>query len=150
LKNQTLNSWKDLESKHLDSVQRIDELLRQLNEVNDLKTKISKENQEFSRRNANMEFELQQLMINNKRLSQEYENAKMQLESELMIKSSLEAKLKALQQDMDTTSAQLEEESELKLELKKNLAKSHEDFKLYKDKLDKECEARIEEVEDSK
>ncbi len=118
--------------------------------MNDLKTKISKENQEFSRRNANMEFELQQLMINNKRLSQEYENAKMQLESELMIKSSLEAKLKALQHDLDTTSAQLEEESELKLELKKNLAKSHEDFKIYKEKLDKECEARIEEVEDSK
>lgn len=97
-----------------------------------------------------MEFEVQQLSLNNKRLTQEADDAKMQLENELLIKTTLENKFKNLQLDFDNVTAQYEEEQEAKLELHKQLIKLQDEYKQNKDRNDKETEVRIEEIEDSK
>ncbi len=76
---------RDLETKQAESQQRSDELIKQLNELSDFKGKITKEHSDNYRRTANMELELQQYTINNKRLTQELDDLKMQLENELMV-----------------------------------------------------------------
>lgn len=75
-----------MENKQIESVQRIDELVRQLNEFNDLKAKLNKENSEYFRRNSSLEFEVQQLSLANKRLNQEHDDARLQLENEQMVR----------------------------------------------------------------
>jgi hypothetical protein len=69
----------------VESVQRIEDLLKQLNEFNELKSKLTKENSEFLRRNASIEFEVQQLTLTNKRLNQEFDDARLQLENETLV-----------------------------------------------------------------
>ncbi len=76
---------RDLENKQVESVQRIEDLLKQLNEFNELKSKLTKENSEFLRRNASIEFEVQQLTLTNKRLNQEFDDARLQLENETLV-----------------------------------------------------------------
>jgi hypothetical protein len=73
----------------VESVQRIEELLKQLNEYCELKNKLTKDNTEFFRRNASIEFEVQQLTLNNKRLNQEFDDARLQLENELLVRRAL-------------------------------------------------------------
>ena len=97
-----------------------------------------------------MELELQQFTINNKRLTQENDDVKMQLENELLEKNTLENKLRNLQLDFDMTNTHLEEESEARLELQKQLNKIQEEFKLNKTSTEKECSLRVDEVEDAK
>ncbi|CAF0735017.1 unnamed protein product [Brachionus calyciflorus] len=149
-KAQALNSLKDLENKHIEATQRIDDLLKQLNEVNELKNKLAKEHSELYRRNSSIEFEFQQLSLNSKRLNQELDDARMQLENEILVRNTLENKSRNLQVDLDNAQAQLEEETESRIELNKQLIRSQDEFKANKEKIEKECQARIEDVEDSK
>lgn len=141
---------KELENKQIESSQRIDELIRQLNEANEIKNKLAREHAEFLRRNAGLEFELQQISLANKRLSQELDDARLQLENEILVRTTFENKARGLQNDFESLSAKLEEETEAKLELHKQYTRLQDEFKLHKERIEKECEARIEEIEDSK
>jgi chromosome segregation ATPase len=149
-KSNAFSTIRDLETKHADAQQRIDDLLRQLNEYNDLKNKLSKEHSDLFRRNASIEFELQQSTLNNKRLNQELDDARLQLENEILVKTSLDNKSKLLQSDLDNVTAQYEEESEARSELQKQYIKLQDDYRLNKESYEKECKLRMEEVEDSK
>ena len=143
-------SCKDLENKQIESAQRIDDLLKQLSDVNDLKNRLSKEHSDLYRKNSTIEFEFQQLSINSKRINQELDDARMQLENEILVRNSLENKARNLQADLDHAQAQLEEETEARLELNKQLIRYQDEFKANKEKYEKECEAKIEDIEDSK
>lgn len=145
-----MSSCKDLENRQIESSQRIDDLIRQLNEVNELKNKLAKEHSELYRRNSTIEFELQQLTLNNKRLNQELDDARMQLENEILVRNTLENKARGLQIDFENSQAQLEEESEARLELNKQLIRYQDEFKVNKEKYEKECLSKIEDIEDSK
>ena len=97
-----------------------------------------------------MEFEIQQLSVNNKRNTQELDDARIQLENELLLKSTLETKFRNTQLDLESTSAQLEEESEAKLLLQKQCNKLQDEIKLSRERAEKDCQVRIDEIEDSK
>jgi predicted nucleic acid-binding Zn-ribbon protein len=77
---------RDLENKQIESTKRIDDLLKQLSEAHDLKNKMTKEYAEFYRRHSSLEFEFQQLTLNYKRASQELDDARMQLETEILVR----------------------------------------------------------------
>ena len=149
-KAHALASCREFENKHAEATQRIDELLRQLSEVTELKNKLAKEHADNYRRNAALEFEMQQLTVSNKRYSQECDDARMQLENEILVRNSLESKMRNLQLDLDASNGHLEEETEAKLELQKQLNKLQDEFRATRERLDKENEAKMEEVEDSK
>lgn len=143
-------SCKDLENKQIESTQRIDDLLKQLCDVNDLKNRLSKEHSDLYRKNSTIEFELQQLTLNSKRTNQELDDARMQLENEILVRNTLENKNRNLQADLDNAQGQLEDETEARLELNKQFIRFQDEFKANKEKYEKECEAKIEDIEDSK
>jgi SMC interacting uncharacterized protein involved in chromosome segregation len=145
-----LASCKDLENRQIESSQRIDDLLKQLNDANELKNRLSKEHSDLYRKNSSIEFELQQLTLNNKRINQELDDARMQLENEILVRNTLENKNRNLQIDLDNAQAHLDEETETRIELNKQLIKYQDEFKANKDKIEKECQDKINEVEDSK
>ena len=84
-KSHALAQCRDLETKQIESTKRIEELIKQLNEMNEFKNKLNKEQTEFYRRNSIIEFELQQLGINYKRATQELDDVRMQLENETLV-----------------------------------------------------------------
>jgi hypothetical protein len=147
---QAVATCKELENKQIEASQRIDELIRQLTEANETKNKLAREHAEFLRRNASLEFECQQLALANKRLNQELDDARLQLENEILVRNTFENKSRSIQIDLDSVTAQLEEETETKNELQKQCNRLHDEFKLNKEKIEKECEAKIEDIEDSK
>jgi chromosome segregation ATPase len=141
---------RELENKQIEASQRIDELLKQLTDANDAKNKMSKDHAEFTRRSTQIDFEINQLTTTNKRLGQEYEDMRMQLENEILVRNSNENKMRNLQLDIDLLNSQLEEESESKLTLNKQYVKLQEEFKTTRDRIEKETEARILEIEDTR
>jgi myosin protein heavy chain len=149
-KAHALCTTRDLEAKQADSTKRIDDLLKQLTEMNELKTKLTKEQTEFYRRNSIVEFELQQLSISYKRSSQELDDARMQLENETLMRNTLEHKIKNILLDMEALSGRLDEETEAKSQAQLQLTKAQEEFKLMRITLDNEAKARIDEIEDAK
>lgn len=74
----------------------------------------------------------------------------MTLENEILVRNSLESKLRNLQLDLDAANGHLEEESESKLELQRQLNRLQEEFRVTREKIEKENETKIEEIEDSK
>ena len=149
-KSHALASCREYETKNAEQSQRIDELIKQLNETTELKNKLAKEHAEYYRRYTQVEFEYQQLTVTNKRLVQEVDDARMTLETEILVRNSLESKLRNLQLDLDAANGHLEEESESKLELQRQLNRLQEEFRVTREKIEKECEAKIEDIEDSK
>lgn len=149
-KSHAINTCRDLEAKQSESLKRIDELVKQLNEMNEFKNKLTKEQTEFYRRNSIVEFELQQLSINYKRATQELDDVRMQLENESLVRNTLEHKNKNIQIDLDAISTRLEEETELKNHLNIQLIKIQDEFKAQRLTLDHETKSRIDEIEDSK
>lgn len=121
-----------------------------MNEANDTKNRLAREHAEFVRRNSTLEYELQQVSLHSKRCGQELDDARLQLENEILVRTTFENKVRSLQIDLDSARAQLEEETESKNELNKQYLRLQDEFKSAKDKIEKECEVRIEGVEDSK
>lgn len=149
-KSHALTLCRDLETKQVESTKRIEELIKQLNEMNEFKNKINKEQTEFYRRNSIVEFELQQLNINYKRATQELDDVRMQLENETLIRNTLEHKNKNNQLDMEALSSRLEEETEAKAHLSTHLTKMQDEFKAHRIALDNDTKSRIDEIEDAK
>jgi chromosome segregation ATPase len=147
---QALTTCRELENKQIESSQRIDELIKQLTEANDAKNRLTREHAEFLRRNTTLEYEFQQLSLHSKRCGQELDDARLQLENEILVRNTYENKARATQIDLDAVQAQLEEETEAKNELNKAYTRLQDDFKANVQKVEKECEIRIEGIEDSK
>ena len=85
VKSSHLSIYKELENKQVETTQRIDELLRQLSEANELKNKFASQSAEVSRKNAALEFEFQQMHVAVKRSGQELDDCRIQLENEIMV-----------------------------------------------------------------
>lgn len=143
-------SCKDLEHKLCDQQQRIDDSNRQINELNENKAKITSQNNEFKNRTSTLENELQQSNLNNKKICQDIEEARMQTENEMMLRMSMENKNRNLQSDYETLKGQCEEETEIKIELQRQIVRIQEEFRLNREKYEKECSLKVEEFEDSK
>ena len=84
-KSQAQTTCKELENKEIDYLQRIDEILKQLNDSNDAKNKAIKDNGDLQRRLEKLEFEVQQVNLNMKRNNQELDDARLQLENEVLV-----------------------------------------------------------------
>lgn len=74
-----------MEAKDSELKIRCEELSRQINELNDNKTKLSRENAEYHRKVESLEFDLQQALVNVKRASQELDDSRLQLENEVLV-----------------------------------------------------------------
>lgn len=128
----------------------MEEVTRQLADANDSKSKLTHQHNESTKRLMQLEHEVQQLSLNNKKLTQELDDAKMTLETELMVKTTLEQKNKNLQADLDALGGQLEEEAEIKLDLQKQVNRLQEEFRTNKEKIEKECGGKLDEYEEFK
>ena len=149
-KSHALNTIRDLESKQADAMQRIDELTRQLTDSSEARARLAKENAEYFRRTAIVESDLQQNLVNLKRMSQELDDATIGLENERLEKHSLENKYKKLLAESEALGAQLDEESEARIELQKSYNRLQDEFKASKDRMEKEAQQRYEESEDAR
>ena len=147
---QALTSCKELENRQIESSQRIDDLIKQLNDAYDAKNRLARDHAEFVRRNSTLEYELQQLTLHSKRCGQELDDARLQLENEILVRTTFENKARSIQIDLDSARAQLEEETEAKNELNRQYNRLQDEFKDAKSKIEKECEARIEGIEETK
>lgn len=85
-KLQAQTTSKELENRQIESSQRIDDLIKQVNEANDTKNRLSREHAEYVRRNTTLEYELQQLSLHSKRCGQELDDARLQLENEILVR----------------------------------------------------------------
>ena len=139
-----------MEHKQSDLNLRIEDFTRQIIELNDAKSKLTSQNSEYYRRNASLEYELQQANLNVKKITQELDEVRTQLETETSSKSSLELKNKNLLSDYESVKGQVEEENEIKLELQKQITRLQEEARFNREKLEKECNSKLEELEDSK
>lgn len=128
----------------------MEEVVRQLGEANDSKAKLLHSNNEHTRKTLALDHELQQLTLNNKKITQELDDARMALETESLVRSTLDTKNKNMQNDLDALSAQLDEESEIKLDLQKQLAKLQDEFRCNKERIEKECGGKLDEYEEFK
>jgi hypothetical protein len=66
-------------------LQRIDEVLKQLNDSNEAKNKAIKENSELQRKIEKIEFDMQQFNLTMKRNNQELDDARLHLENEVLV-----------------------------------------------------------------
>jgi chromosome segregation ATPase len=66
-------------------LQRIDEVLKQLNDSNEAKNKAIKENSELQRKIEKIEFDMQQFSLTMKRNNQELDDARLHLENEVLV-----------------------------------------------------------------
>lgn len=78
---------KEFEGRLIEMSGKIDDAIRQLTEANYAKTKLVEENLAYSRRNETLEFELTSLQTTHRRVQADYEEARLQLESEMAVRS---------------------------------------------------------------
>lgn len=79
---------KEFEGRLIEMSGKIDDAIRQLTEANYAKTKLVEENLAFSRRNETLEFELTSLQTTHRRVQADFEEARLQLESEMAVRRS--------------------------------------------------------------
>lgn len=149
-KTQTFNLVKELETKESESQRRIEELVKQLNEASESKSKAVRDLSDLSRKYEHAEFELQQVSLSSKRATQELDDARLQLENEVLFRNSVEIKFRNAQVDLETANVKCEHNEYQLEELHKQVVKLQDDTRQAKDKHDKELEIRRDEAEDAK
>lgn len=88
-KTQAVSMTRELESKLIEMTNKVDDAVRQLTEANHAKTRLVEENLTFSRRIETLEFELSSIQSLYKRVVGDYEEARIQLESEMAVRFCL-------------------------------------------------------------
>ena len=76
---------KEFEGRLIEMSGKVDDAIRQLTDANYAKTKLVEENLAFCRRNETLEFELTSLQTTHRRVQTDYEEARLQLESEMAV-----------------------------------------------------------------
>uniref|UniRef100_A0A8C9N1K1 MYH7 protein n=1 Tax=Serinus canaria TaxID=9135 RepID=A0A8C9N1K1_SERCA len=129
---------------------RVDELQRQLTDVNAQRGRLQTENGELSRLLEEKESFINQLSRGKVSFTQSIEELKRQLEEETKGKNALAHALQASRHDCDLLREQYEEEVEAKSELQRNLSKANAEVAQWRTKYETDAIQRTEELEEAK
>ncbi|NXA66220.1 MYH7 protein, partial [Mohoua ochrocephala] len=129
---------------------KVDELQRQLTDVNAQRGRLQTENGELSRLLEEKESFINQLSRGKVSFTQSIEEHKRQLEEETKSKNALAHALQASRHDCDLLREQYEEEVEAKSELQRNLSKANAEVAQWRTKYETDAIQRTEELEEAK
>uniref|UniRef100_A0A8C3ND49 Myosin heavy chain 7B n=1 Tax=Geospiza parvula TaxID=87175 RepID=A0A8C3ND49_GEOPR len=129
---------------------RVDELQRQLTDVNAQRGRLQTENGELTRLLEEKESFINQLSRGKVSFTQSIEELKRQLEEETKGKNALAHALQASRHDCDLLREQYEEEGEAKSELQRNLSKANAEVAQWRTKYETDAIQRTEELEEAK
>ncbi|NXH86365.1 MYH7 protein, partial [Edolisoma coerulescens] len=129
---------------------KVDELQRQLTDVNAQRGRLQTENGELSRLLEEKESFINQLSRGKVSFTQNIEELKRQLEEETKSKNALAHALQASRHDCDLLREQYEEEVEAKSELQRNLSKANAEVSQWRTKYETDAIQRTEELEEAK
>ncbi|NWV67764.1 MYH7 protein, partial [Malurus elegans] len=129
---------------------KVDELQRQLTDVNAQRGRLQTENGELSRLLEEKESFINQLSRGKVSFTQSMEELKRQLEEETKSKNALAHALQASRHDCDLLREQYEEEVEAKSELQRNLSKANAEVAQWRTKYETDAIQRTEELEEAK
>ncbi|NWT25438.1 MYH7 protein, partial [Cardinalis cardinalis] len=129
---------------------RVDELQRQLTDVNAQRGRLQTENGELTRLLEEKESFINQLSRGKISFTQSIEELKRQLEEETKGKNALAHALQASRHDCDLLREQYEEEGEAKSELQRNLSKANAEVAQWRTKYETDAIQRTEELEEAK
>ncbi|NWV24261.1 MYH7 protein, partial [Origma solitaria] len=129
---------------------KVDELQRQLTDVNAQRGRLQTENGELSRLLEEKESFINQLSRGKVSFTQSIEELKRQLEEETKCKNALAHALQASRHDCDLLREQYEEEVEAKSELQRNLSKANAEVAQWRTKYETDAIQRTEELEEAK
>ncbi|NXH40074.1 MYH7 protein, partial [Dicaeum eximium] len=129
---------------------KVDELQRQLTDVNAQRGRLQTENGELTRLLEEKESFINQLSRGKVSFTQNIEELKRQLEEETKSKNALAHALQASRHDCDLLREQYEEEVEAKGELQRNLSKANSEVAQWRTKYETDAIQRTEELEEAK
>ncbi|NWI00066.1 MYH7 protein, partial [Tichodroma muraria] len=129
---------------------KVDELQRQLTDVNGQRGRLQTENGELTRLLEEKESFINQLSRGKVSFTQSIEELKRQLEEETKSKNALAHALQASRHDCDLLREQYEEEVEAKSELQRNLSKANAEVAQWRTKYETDAIQRTEELEEAK
>ncbi|NWR12001.1 MYH7 protein, partial [Paradoxornis webbianus] len=129
---------------------KVDELQRQLTDVNAQRGRLQTENGELTRQLEEKESFINQLSRGKVSFTQSIEELKRQLEEETKGKNALAHALQASRHDCDLLREQYEEEVEAKSELQRNLSKANAEVAQWRTKYETDAIQRTEELEEAK
>ncbi|NXQ52971.1 MYH7 protein, partial [Anthoscopus minutus] len=129
---------------------KVDELQRQLTDVNAQRGRLQTENGELTRLLEEKESFINQLSRGKVSFTQSIEELKRQLEEETKSKNALAHALQASRHDCDLLREQYEEEVEAKSELQRNLSKANAEVAQWRTKYETDAIQRTEELEEAK
>ncbi|NWX28702.1 MYH7 protein, partial [Notiomystis cincta] len=129
---------------------KVDELQRQLTDVNVQRGRLQTENGELSRLLEEKESFINQLSRGKVSFTQSIEELKRQLEEETKSKNALAHALQGSRHDCDLLREQYEEEVEAKSELQRNLSKANAEVAQWRTKYETDAIQRTEELEEAK
>ncbi|NXO42904.1 MYH7 protein, partial [Locustella ochotensis] len=129
---------------------KVDELQRQLTDVNAQRGRLQTENGELTRLLEEKESFINQLSRGKVSFTQSIEELKRQLEEETKGKNALAHALQASRHDCDLLREQYEEEVEAKSELQRNLSKANAEVAQWRTKYETDAIQRTEELEEAK
>lgn len=128
----------------------LDEVGRQGQEFNAVRTRLIHENQELNRHVQDLDASNGALSKTKHVLQQQLDEAKNGLDEETRVRSQLAIQLANLQVEFENLSVRLDEEMDASLELKNQLQRSQNEFQLLKSKYDKEISLMTEELEETR
>ncbi|NXR18598.1 MYH7 protein, partial [Cinclus mexicanus] len=129
---------------------KVDELQRQLMDVNAQRGRLQTENGELTRLLEEKESFINQLSRGKVSFTQSIEELKRQLEEETKSKNALAHALQASRHDCDLLREQYEEEVEGKSEFQRNLSKANAEVAQWRTKYETDAIQRTEELEEAK
>ncbi|NWS93135.1 MYH7 protein, partial [Toxostoma redivivum] len=129
---------------------KVEELQRQLMDVNAQRGRLQTENGELTRLLEEKESFINQLSRGKVSFTQSIEEFKRQLEEETKSKNALAHALQASRHDCDLLREQYEEEVEAKSELQRNLSKANAEVAQWRTKYETDAIQRTEELEEAK
>uniref|UniRef100_A0A674GMW2 Myosin heavy chain 7B n=1 Tax=Taeniopygia guttata TaxID=59729 RepID=A0A674GMW2_TAEGU len=129
---------------------KVDELQRQLTDVNAQRGRLQTENGELTRLLEEKESFINQLSRGKVSFTQSIEELKRQLEEETKSKNALAHALQASRHDCDLLREQYEEEVEAKSELQRTLSKANAEVAQWRTKYETDAIQRTEELEEAK
>ncbi|NXX33201.1 MYH7 protein, partial [Nicator chloris] len=129
---------------------KVDELQRQLTDMNAQRGRLQTENGELTRLLEEKESFINQLSRGKVSFTQNIEELKRQLEEETKSKNALAHALQASRHDCDLLREQYEEEVEAKSELQRNLSKANAEVAQWRTKYETDAIQRTEELEEAK
>lgn len=127
---------------------QVDDMARQLNDLNGLKAKLTQENFDLQHQVQDLDSSNAALAKAKGQLQNQNEDLKRSLDDESRQRQNLQVQLANLQADYDSLNHRLEEEVESSNNLRATLSKVNAEYSALKARFDKEIQAKNEEIED--